>query len=127
MLKPVPTFKPFSTYFDLSDYPSDFSPCHRRVLSARQISPEQLKKTLSQLHPISQLSRAVEAAERIYQAIQNHEKIVIVGDYDADGATAMAVVVSVLRHVKANVDKSQCRYRCPQSQNNGLWIINKSC
>lgn len=98
------TFKYSTTHFDLSDYPSDFSPCHRRVLSARQIPPEQLKKTLSQLHPVSQLSGAVEAAERIYQAIQNHEKIVIVGDYDADGATAMAVVVSVLRHVKANVD-----------------------
>ncbi len=98
------TFKPFTTHFDLSDYPSDFSPCHRRVLSARQISPQQLKKTLSQLHPVSQLSGSVEAAERIYQAIQHHEKIVIVGDYDADGATAMAVVVSVLRHVKANID-----------------------
>ncbi len=98
------TFKPFSTHFDLSDYPSDFSPCHRRVLSARQIPPEQLQKTLTKLHPVSQLSGAVKAAERIYQAIKNHEKIVIVGDYDADGATAMAVVVSVLRHLKANVD-----------------------
>ncbi len=97
-------FKPFSTPVDLADYPADFSPCHRRVLSARQIPPEQLKKSLSQLHPISQLSGAIPAAERLYRAIQEQEKIVIVGDYDADGATAMAVVVSVLRHLHAKVD-----------------------
>lgn len=100
----MPEFKPFATPFDLADYPADFSPCHRRVLSARGIAPEQLKKSLSQLHPVSQLSGAIAAAERIYRAIQQKENIVVVGDYDADGATAMAVVVSVLRHLHANVD-----------------------
>ncbi len=96
--------KPYQTIIDLSDYPDDFSPCHRRVLSARQIPPEQLKKPLSQLYPVEQLTDAKPAAERLYQAIQAQQTIVIVGDYDADGATAMAVLVSVLQHLQAMVD-----------------------
>lgn len=88
---------------DLDAYPGDFSPCHRRVLAARQIPAEQLNKSLSQLHDVSLLRQAKAAAERIYQAIKQQERIVIVGDYDADGATAMAVMVSVLQEVGADV------------------------
>ncbi len=96
--------KPYQTVIDLSAYPDDFSPCHRRVLSARQIPAEQLKKSLSQLYPVEQLTDAKPAAVRLYQAIKMQQTIVIVGDYDADGATAMAVLVSVLRHLCATVD-----------------------
>lgn len=89
---------------DLAHYPEDFSPCHKRILSARNISPEQLKKTLANLLPTAEFTHADAAAELLYQAIQNHKKIVIVGDYDADGATAMSVMLSVLRYLNANVD-----------------------
>lgn len=89
---------------DIASYPDDFSPCHRRVLAARNISAQQLNKSLSQLHDVSLLREAKSAANRIFQAIQQQEKIVIVGDYDADGATAMAVMVSVLRAVGAKLD-----------------------
>lgn len=99
----MPEFKPYPTHFDLADYPPDFSPCHRRVLAARGVAPQQLAKPLSQLHPVSQLFGAAAAAKRIYQALQRGENIVIVGDYDADGATAMAVVVRVLTHLQARL------------------------
>lgn len=92
------------TVIDLSDYPDDFSPCHRRVLSARGIPAEQLKKSLSQLYPVALLTDAKAAAQRLYHAIQTQQKIVIVGDYDADGATAMATLVSVFQHLHARVD-----------------------
>ncbi|PIE45479.1 MAG: single-stranded-DNA-specific exonuclease RecJ [Gammaproteobacteria bacterium] len=88
----------------LDDYPDDFYPCHRRVLSARRIAPDQLKKSLSRLHDVASMHNATAAAQRLYHSIQCKEKIVIVGDYDADGATAMSVVVSVLRYLHANVD-----------------------
>lgn len=96
--------KNYPTVLDLAAYPSDFSPCHRRVLAARNISLEQLNKPLSQLHDVSLLREAKLAAKRIFQAIKAQEKIVIVGDYDADGATAMAVVVSVLEAAGALLD-----------------------
>ncbi|MGY0399555.1 MAG: single-stranded-DNA-specific exonuclease RecJ [Ostreibacterium sp.] len=92
------------TPLNLDSYPNDFSPCHRRVLSARQIAPEQLKKSLNYLLDVEQLCDVSIAAERLYQAIQHQEKIVIVGDYDADGATAMSVLLSVLHYLSANVD-----------------------
>jgi single-stranded-DNA-specific exonuclease len=44
------------------------------------------------------------AAERLSRAIRAREKIVIVADYDADGATACAVGVRGLRAMGANVD-----------------------
>lgn len=95
--------KTHPTLLELDDYPEDFSPCHRRVLSARHITPNQLKKSLSQLHGVDMLSGAKEAAQRIYTAIQRGERIVIVGDYDADGATAMSVMMNTLQHVGADV------------------------
>ncbi len=100
----MPTFKQHPTPLDINAYPDDFAPCHRRVLSARAILPEQLAKPLSALIPVEQLRDAQTAAERIYRAINANEKIVIVGDYDADGATAMAVMVSVLKHLQARYD-----------------------
>lgn len=96
--------KPYPTPLNLDDYPDDFSPCHRRVLSARNITAGELNKSLNQLIDVNRLHQAKAAAEHLYQAIQQHKKIVIVGDYDADGATAMAVVVSVLKHLAAHVD-----------------------
>ncbi len=99
----MPQLKDYSTPLNLSDYPDDFSPCHRRVLSARNIQTHQLKKSLSQLHNVNELFGAKEAAERMALSIEKKEKIVIVGDYDADGATAMSVLLSVLQFLKANV------------------------
>lgn len=100
----MPEFKKYPTPLDINAYPDDFAPCHRRVLSARAILPEQLSKPLSALLPVEQLTDAKKAAELIYSAINNGKKIVIVGDYDADGATATAVMVSVLRHLSVAYD-----------------------
>lgn len=100
----VSQLKHYPTPLDLDDYPDDFSPCHRRILSARKIAPSELKKSLEKLHDVNLLHQAKPAAEFIFQAIKDNKKIVIVGDYDADGATAMAVMVSVLRHLDADVD-----------------------
>lgn len=89
---------------DLDSYPSDFSPCHKRVLSARNIAPQQCKKALSELLDVSLLHHAKSAASLIYECIQSHQKIVVVGDYDADGATSIAVTLSVLQYLNANVE-----------------------
>lgn len=45
-----------------------------------------------------------EAVALIDHAIDQHEKIVIVGDYDADGATSTALMILALRALGADVD-----------------------
>lgn len=44
------------------------------------------------------------ATERIVAAVENGEKIVIYGDYDADGVTSTSVLVETLEMIGANVD-----------------------
>jgi len=44
------------------------------------------------------------AVERIVQAIDRNEKILIFGDYDADGVTATALLLDFLRIARADVD-----------------------
>lgn len=44
------------------------------------------------------------AAERIVRAIKDQEKIVIYGDYDADGITATSLLLRVLRQLGGQVD-----------------------
>ncbi len=45
-----------------------------------------------------------EAVERIEKAIQDKEKILIYGDYDVDGTTAVALVYSFLRKQYSNIE-----------------------
>ncbi|HET7628348.1 MAG TPA: single-stranded-DNA-specific exonuclease RecJ [Bacillales bacterium] len=45
-----------------------------------------------------------ETVDRIQQAITNQEKILVFGDYDADGVTSTAILMSVLREIGANAD-----------------------
>lgn len=44
------------------------------------------------------------AIERITQAINNNEKILVFGDYDADGVSSTTVMVTALQEKGANVD-----------------------
>jgi len=44
------------------------------------------------------------AVERVYQAIEKKEKITVHGDYDADGVSGSAILVSSLKRLGADVD-----------------------
>ena len=48
----------------------------------------------------SDMSKAV---DRVVLAIKKEEKICIFGDYDVDGATSTALLISFFNHIKANV------------------------
>src|SRR5690606_18915693 len=52
---------------------------------------------LTQLHDPFLMKDMDKAIARIEEAIGNNEKIVIYGDYDVDGTTAVAVVYSFFR------------------------------
>ncbi len=80
-------------------------PVLARVFAARGIeTPDELDADLASLPPFASLKGIGAASARLADAIARREKIVIVADYDADGATACAVGVRGLAAMGADVD-----------------------
>ncbi|MCL4792558.1 MAG: DHH family phosphoesterase, partial [Gammaproteobacteria bacterium] len=77
--------------------PAGLHPVLRRVLAARQVGSTQLQPQLAQLIPVSSLPGVQAVAERLADAHQRGERVLVVGDFDVDGATATALSVSCLR------------------------------
>lgn len=70
----------------------------QKIYAARGISQTQeLNKQLQALIPFDTLSGIQAACIRLEQALRNQEKILVIGDFDADGATSTALAVSMLR------------------------------
>ncbi|WP_332647218.1 single-stranded-DNA-specific exonuclease RecJ [Lysinibacillus sp. 54212] len=63
-----------------------------------------LKMDDQQLHNPYLMHGMKEAVSRIEQAINNGEKILVYGDYDADGITSTTVMLNVLLDLGADVD-----------------------
>ena len=75
-----------------------------RIYAARGIAAAaELDHSLAALPDFVRLANIDAAAARLVTAIERHERIVIVADYDADGATACAVGVRGLRALGADV------------------------
>lgn len=84
-------------------------PTLANLLAQRGISNYEEAKTffrpeLSQLHDPFLMKDMDKAVERIEKAINNHEKILVYGDYDVDGTTAVALVYSFLKKLYSDVD-----------------------
>jgi len=86
--------------------PASLHPVIRRILLAREITDEAaLDLKLGRLQPPTALSGINEAAEILAEAVVSEQSILIVGDFDADGATGTAVAVRALHLMGAtNVD-----------------------
>ncbi|HLW13686.1 MAG TPA: DHH family phosphoesterase, partial [Casimicrobiaceae bacterium] len=81
------------------------SPVLARIYAARGIvAAAELDYSLAALPDFGRLTNIDAAADRLAQAIHRHEPILIVADYDADGATACAVGIRGLRAMGADVD-----------------------
>ena len=73
-----------------------------RVYTNRNIhSPDELDYSINQLLPFNQLKGIDTAIQLICDAIKQNSKIVIVGDFDVDGATSTTVAVKALRSMGA--------------------------
>lgn len=59
---------------------------------------------LSQLHDPFLMKDLKEAVDRVNLAIEKEEKILLFGDYDVDGTTAVALLYSVLKNHHSNLD-----------------------
>ena len=83
----------------LRKYPGFFA----RVLAGRGIaSIEDMDLSLSRLLPPDGLSGIDAAAARIARAVDGGEAILVLGDFDADGATGTALAVSLLKALGAD-------------------------
>lgn len=56
------------------------------------------------LHDPFLLNDMDKAVERLNRALQQNEKILVYGDYDVDGTTAVALVYKFLQHFSSNID-----------------------
>ena len=80
----------------------DVHPVLQRVYAARAIETvAELDYTLDTLLPPAQLGGLAEAVSLLEQAISGQQRIVVVGDFDADGATSCALSLRALRAMGA--------------------------
>ncbi|MBI5076938.1 single-stranded-DNA-specific exonuclease RecJ [Candidatus Falkowbacteria bacterium] len=88
---------------------SDYHPIIAQLLYNRELRiPSEIERFLNpayeKLHDPFLFKDMNVAVERIWQAICRHEKILVHGDYDADGVTSAAVLVKTLKILNADVD-----------------------
>ncbi len=77
-------------------------PVLARVYAARGVrSPEELAQTLAALKPASALHGLDAALVLLEQALRENWRILVVGDFDADGATSTALSLRALRALGA--------------------------
>ncbi|MGA7593583.1 MAG: single-stranded-DNA-specific exonuclease RecJ [Gallionella sp.] len=84
---------------------SGCSPAMARIYAARGITDgKQLETALSGLLPFDSMKNATAMARLLADAIAAKKKLMVIADYDADGATACAVAVRGLRGFGAQID-----------------------
>jgi len=113
-----------STVDDLEEI--GLNPLISKVLAGRGLDSENKIKeffnlSLSKLHDPFMLPNIDVALERIIKAIESNEKIFVWGDYDVDGITATATVITVLKMLSANFE-----YHVPHRQLDGYDIKEES-
>lgn len=90
---------------------------NRNVKTQEEIDQFFSEESLKNLHDPFLLKGMEEAIQRIDEAIQKKERIIIFGDYDVDGITATAIVFQTLKNIGANVS-----YRLPDRYNDGYGL-----
>ncbi len=85
-----------------ADLPADLPPLLARIYAARGIdSAEALDRSLARLLPFTELAGIDAAVDLLQQALRDGQRILIIGDFDADGATSSALGVRALRAMGA--------------------------
>lgn len=87
----------------------DMSPVIKELLLQRGINTldaatEFLSPNISNLHKPDDLLGMDVAIERVHKAIEQNEKILVFGDYDADGVSSTTLLITVLQELGATCD-----------------------
>ena len=78
----------------------DIHPLLARIYAARGITQaDELSLDLREMIPVSHLQGAAKAVDLLINHLESKGKILVVGDFDADGATSSALVVRALRAI----------------------------
>ncbi|EPK7286447.1 single-stranded-DNA-specific exonuclease RecJ [Citrobacter farmeri] len=81
-----------------AELPADLSPLLRRLYASRGVRCAQdLERSVKGMLPWQQLSGVEKAVEILYNAFREGTRIIVVGDFDADGATSTALSVLGMR------------------------------
>ncbi len=95
---------------DTSNLPANMHPLLKRIYTQRGVTrPEQLEVSLARLLPADHLSGMNNVVRLLKQSLEHRERILIVGDFDADGATSTVLALRVLRAMGA----AEVRYIVP--------------
>ncbi|MCY1576476.1 single-stranded-DNA-specific exonuclease RecJ [Staphylococcus pettenkoferi] len=84
----------------------NLTPIMKQVLESKAITTEEEIERLLKgqvLHDPATMSDMAKAVERINQALDRNETILVYGDYDADGVTSTTILVKTLRELGAHV------------------------
>ncbi len=82
-----------------------YAPALAKIFAARGITDsKQLETSFAELLPFDSLKGVHEMARLLADAIAAKKKLLVIADYDADGATACAVAVRGLRGFGAQID-----------------------
>ncbi|EDZ9092696.1 single-stranded-DNA-specific exonuclease RecJ [Salmonella enterica] len=83
---------------ETADLPVDLPPLLRRLYASRGVrSARELERSVKGMLPWQQLSGIDNAVEILYNAFREGIRIIVVGDFDADGATSTALSVLGIR------------------------------
>jgi single-stranded-DNA-specific exonuclease len=83
---------------DASGLPETMHPILKQIYLARDVSNAiQTENSLNHLLPFADLKNIDVAVDILAAAIAQQQRVLIIGDYDADGATSCALAVKVLR------------------------------
>jgi len=75
---------------------------HRNIKTQAQIDEFLNPDYSKDIHDPFLFKDMNKAVERINKAIKKQEKIIVHGDYDADGVSASTIIISTLKHLSAN-------------------------
>ncbi|EEO3480326.1 single-stranded-DNA-specific exonuclease RecJ [Salmonella enterica subsp. enterica] len=83
---------------ETAELPADLPPLLRRLYASRGVrSARELERSVKGMLPWQQLSGIDNAVEILYNAFREGIRIIVVGDFDADGATSTALNVLGMR------------------------------
>ena len=104
---------------DGASLPAELSPLLRRLYASRGVQgPQELERSVRGLLGYEQLDGIDTAVELLQKALRDRLRIMVVGDFDADGATSTALTVLSLRSMGC----SEINYLVPNRFDDGYGL-----
>ncbi|WP_045447240.1 single-stranded-DNA-specific exonuclease RecJ [Citrobacter sp. S-77] len=91
---------------ETAELPAELPPLLRRLYASRGVcSAQELERSVKGMLPWQHLNGVEKAVEILYNAFREGTRIIVVGDFDADGATSTALSILAMRALGcSNID-----------------------